>query len=162
MLSKIIYATALLISLPLVAQATSFSRTEYVTVRQPRQECWNEQVAISGNNNGTGALIGGIAGGIIGNQVGRGNGRVAATAIGAVTGTIVGERLSQGSNRVGFQTIQRCRTVYEKVRVLVSVPVQNVVFIGDRRVYDDRGHRHRQHRHHSHHRHHRHSNHQDD
>lgn len=164
MLSKIIYAAALLISLPLMAQADGFGRTEYVTVSQPRQQCWNERVAVSRNNNGSGALIGGIAGGIIGNQVGRGDGRVVATAIGAVTGSIVGERLSQGGNRVGFQTVQRCRIVYEQVRVPVSVPNRNIIYVDDRSYYGDRGYRYRNNHHnhhHRHHRHHRHCGHQD-
>ncbi len=148
MLAKLIHAAAvatvtLIIAIP--AQANNYSRTEFTTISQPRQVCWNEQVAVSGNNNG-GALIGGIAGGIIGNQVGRGNGRVVATAIGAATGSIVGDRLSYG-NRVNFQTVQRCKIVYDQVRVPVSVPVvPNVVYVRERPYYEyDRPHRHHRH-----------------
>jgi uncharacterized protein YcfJ len=115
MFKQILGVAALLITLPLAAQAGDYTRTEYVTVSQPRQQCWNEQVAVSGHNN-DGAIVGGIAGGIIGNQVGRGNGRVAATAVGAVTGAIVGERLS-GNGGVQYRTVQRCNTVYEQVQV---------------------------------------------
>jgi uncharacterized protein YcfJ len=138
-------AASLLIAIP--AQANNFVRTEYTTISQPRQVCWNEQVAVSGNNNSA-ALIGGIAGGIIGNQVGGGNGRVVATAIGAATGSIVGDRLSYG-NRVNFQTVQRCKIVYDQVRVpiQVSVPVApNVVYVREQPYYQyNRPHRHHRH-----------------
>ena len=127
MLNRIFTAAAILIALPLAAQADGYSRTEYVTVSQPRQQCWNEQVAVGGHNDG--AIVGGIAGGIIGNQVGRGNGRVAATAVGAVTGAIVGERLSNGGG-VSYRTVQRCNTVYEQVQV-----PRTVTYVEPARVY---------------------------
>lgn len=127
-LKQLFCAAAILLALPLAAAANGYSRTEYVTVSQPRQQCWNEQVAVSGRNN-DGALVGGIAGGIIGNQVGRGNGRVAATAVGAVTGAIVGERLS-GYNGVSYRTVQRCNTVYEQVQV-----PRTVTYVEPRVVY---------------------------
>lgn len=44
--------------------------------------------------NAAAPVIGAIAGGVIGNQIGHGGGRVASTAVGAVLGAIVGERLS--------------------------------------------------------------------
>ena len=110
--------------LPLVASAT-----EYRIVEKPRQQCWNEQVPVAAPNYG-GAVLGGIAGGILGNQVGGGNGQVVATAVGAVTGALVGDRLSGGTQQ-SYRTVQQCRTVMEQVRVpvryepaRVAVPVQ--------------------------------------
>ena len=47
----------------------------------------------------TGLAVGAIAGGILGNQVGRGGGRVAATAIGAVVGGIVGNEIGRSLDR---------------------------------------------------------------
>lgn len=47
----------------------------------------------------TGLAVGAIAGGILGNQVGRGGGRVAATAIGAVIGGIVGNEIGRSLDR---------------------------------------------------------------
>jgi outer membrane lipoprotein SlyB len=44
---------------------------------------------------GAGTVIGGIAGGILGNQVGSGNGRTAATVAGAVGGAVVGNQIEQ-------------------------------------------------------------------
>lgn len=43
----------------------------------------------------SGLAVGAIAGGILGNQVGKGSGRVAATAIGAVIGGIVGSDIGR-------------------------------------------------------------------
>ena len=42
-----------------------------------------------------GTIIGAVAGGVIGNQVGSGSGRVVATAIGAVVGGIVGNEIGR-------------------------------------------------------------------
>jgi outer membrane lipoprotein SlyB len=147
---------ALSLALPLVAHADGYRNTEYTTVSQPRQQCWNEQVAVGYRDN-SGAIVGGIAGGIIGNQVGRGNGRVVATAVGALTGTIVGENLSN-HGQGGYQTVQRCRTVYEQVQVPVarsvtySQPYVQPTYVAPAPVvvYEE-GYRHHRHHHHHHH-----------
>lgn len=109
MTNKLI-AGVFIIALPLAAFAT-----EYRTVERPRQECWNEQVPAQTAGQGYGgAIVGGLAGGILGNQVGKGNGRTIATAVGAMTGAVVGDRMS--SNGTSYQTVQRCRTVYDQVQ----------------------------------------------
>lgn len=108
-----------IVAMPLIAGAT-----EYQMVDRPRQECWNEQVPVqsSGNQGYGGAIIGGIAGGIIGNQVGSGSGKTVATAAGAATGAVIGDRMTAKSASKGtsYQTVQRCRTVMERVRVPVE------------------------------------------
>jgi hypothetical protein len=119
--------------LALALPAAAFA-TEYQTVEHPRQECWNEQVQVQqrGGDAG-GAIIGGIAGGLLGNQVGHGNGRTAATAVGAITGAMVGERMS---SQPGYytQNVQRCRTVIDRVQVLVDEePAQ--VWVEEQPVY---------------------------
>ncbi|MBC7514782.1 MAG: glycine zipper 2TM domain-containing protein, partial [Herminiimonas sp.] len=98
---KLFIGSIALVALPTLAQAG-----DYRTVAQPRQECWDEQVVGQGGNPGA-ALIGGIAGGLLGNTVGGGNGRTAATAVGVVTGAIVGDR---GWGGASVQNVQRCRT----------------------------------------------------
>jgi uncharacterized protein YcfJ len=60
---------------------------------QPVQQCNNVMVQ-NGNGNRGGALIGAIAGGLLGNTVGGGNGRNAATAVGAVTGALAGNAIN--------------------------------------------------------------------
>jgi len=54
-----------------------------------------------------------VAGGILGNQVGGGNGRTVATAAGAIAGAIVGDRMEDNNGRraVEEQPVQRCRTI---------------------------------------------------
>jgi uncharacterized protein YcfJ len=115
MSSKIIAAFAVL-AMPLVAFAT-----EYQTVERPRQECWNEQVAVqAAYPNVGGAIVGGLAGGLLGNQIGNGNGRTLATALGAVTGAVVGDRMT--SYGPAYQNVKRCRTVYDQVQIPVMQP----------------------------------------
>lgn len=62
------------------------------------------QVSMNGNNgNGSGhggtlgAIIGAVAGGVLGNQVGKGDGRKAATVVGAVAGGAVGHEVGERS-----------------------------------------------------------------
>jgi uncharacterized protein YcfJ len=115
----LLYALAAL-ALPLAAGAT-----EYRTVESPRQECWNEQVPVQTAGQGYGgAILGGIAGGLLGNQIGGGNGRTVATAVGAATGAMVGDRMSNAGP--GYQTVERCRTVVDHVRVPVMQAPQPV------------------------------------
>ncbi|MDK2123677.1 glycine zipper 2TM domain-containing protein [Parachitinimonas caeni] len=127
--ARILLATAALVAVG-QASASDFSdyarvrsaTPEYERVNQPRQECSIEQVQVeprrveSGRNVG-GAIIGGIAGALIGNQVGQGHGREAATAAGAVAGALIGDRVE---NRDGSTTVyeeprsrevRRCRQV---------------------------------------------------
>jgi len=116
--NKILAMLALLV-LPLASYAT-----EYRTVEQPRQECWNERVPVQSAENGYGgAIIGGIAGGVLGHQVGRGNGKTVATAVGAAAGALVGDRMASGY--AGERMVQRCRTVVDYQQVPVyREPVQ--------------------------------------
>ncbi len=46
-----------------------------------------------------GLAVGAVAGGILGNQVGKGSGRIAATAIGAVIGGIVGSEVGRSMDQ---------------------------------------------------------------
>ncbi len=95
------------------AQASDFTDTAqvisatpiYEQVNEPRQECWTETVSGSssrhqGDRSLAGPLLGGAAGAIVGNQVGRGSGNTAATAVGGAVGAVAGDRVSNpGSDR---------------------------------------------------------------
>lgn len=61
----------------------------------------------------TGAIIGGIAGALLGNQVGGGSGRYVMTAIGAATGALTGDRLNrmQPGSTNAMAPQQQCRLV---------------------------------------------------
>ena len=58
-----------------------------------------DQVQISQQTTGGGAILGAIIGGVIGNLFGRGGGRAAATAVGAVGGAVVGDSVEQNNAR---------------------------------------------------------------
>jgi uncharacterized protein YcfJ len=81
-----------------------------------QQECWEEQVptgAESGANNDHSrrtvvTMIGAVVGGLLGNQVGKGDGRRAATVAGAVAGGVVGNQVA-ADDRPQYITQRRCR-----------------------------------------------------
>lgn len=94
------------------AQAADFTDTAqvisatpiYESVNEPREECWTETVygqpRQAGERSVAGPLLGGVAGAIVGNQVGRGSGNTVATAVGGAAGAMAGDRISNpGSNR---------------------------------------------------------------
>ena len=134
MILKILSGIAF-IALPLIATAT-----EYQTIERPRQQCWREQVAVQRPGSGYGgAVIGGIAGGLLGNQIGGGNGRAVASAIGAATGAFAGDRVAgRYPPSTSYQTVQRCKTVIDYVRVPVvyePVPVYEAAPVYQYREY---------------------------
>ena len=75
----------------------------------PRQVCSTEQVAVQQPKSGGGAILGAIAGGAMGNAVGGGNGKAAATMLGLIGGAVVGNNL-EGSPASQSQEVQRCTT----------------------------------------------------
>jgi uncharacterized protein YcfJ len=91
---------------------------QYENITVPRQACTQQMVnevrQTSAPNYG-GAVIGGVAGALLGNQVGGGHGREAATALGAVVGAFAGNNLANGGPR--YEQVPRevttCQTVNE-------------------------------------------------
>jgi outer membrane lipoprotein SlyB len=83
---------------------------------------------------GAGAIIGGIAGAVIGHQIGGGFGRSAATVLGGVGGAVVGNTIENNNQQPG--------PVHESYRVTVQaedgtyryfgVPAQTDLRVGDR------------------------------
>ncbi len=59
-----------------------------------------QQVYVQGSGNGgtLGAIIGAVAGGVLGNTVGKGDGRKAATVVGAVAGGVVGNQVGKANS----------------------------------------------------------------
>ncbi len=93
---------------------------QYESVSVPREECSSQRVTESrrvGTRDYGGLALGGVAGAILGNQVGRGHGREAATAVGAVLGAFAGDRISNGDRWEQYEQVPRevttCRTVSE-------------------------------------------------
>ena len=93
----------------------------YESVRVPRQECTNQWVHESreprrnGGREYGGAILGGVAGAVLGHQVGGGHGRDAATAIGAVLGAFTGDRLANRGRwdepELAAREVTTCRDV---------------------------------------------------
>lgn len=86
------------------------------------------------NNQGTvGAVVGGVAGALLGSQVGGGSGRTAATVLGGVAGAVAGSQIARNQQgvttapgyRITMQTDQGVVRTYE-------VPATGDLRVGDR------------------------------
>ena len=93
---------------------------QYESVSVPRQECssrWVSETRRTGGRDYGGAVLGGVAGALLGNQFGNGHGREAATALGAVVGAFTGDNMANRDRREQDEQIPRevttCRTVNE-------------------------------------------------
>ena len=112
-----------------VIDARPIVRIERVPVEH--EECWDEDVVHrdrrGGVDKGVGLLAGAVIGGVLGNQVGHGRDRDAATVIGSVTGAVVGHELARGTGRYDtYRTVeQRCELVrdYREDEVVVGYDV---------------------------------------
>jgi uncharacterized protein YcfJ len=104
---------------------------QYEGVNVPREECsrhWSdERRRVGPPSNAGAAVIGGVAGALLGNQVGRGLGREAATAVGAVVGALAGDRIASRDRWDPYEDAPRevttCRTVNEVRTRLVGYQV---------------------------------------
>lgn len=124
--------------------ATSASADEYATVTavkpnyqnvqvpRYRTDCQVKKVPIYGNvqngQAGTGdVIVGAIIGGAIGNQVGGGSGKDAATVLGAIIGAdVANKRTTQQQEIVGYREEQTCNNVtyYETQEELKNYTIQ--------------------------------------
>jgi uncharacterized protein YcfJ len=76
-------------------------------VAVPRQVCTQNQVVTPGQKSGAGAAMGAIAGGAIGNSIGQGFGRDAATMLGLIGGALLGDKV-EGSPAPEVRHVQNC------------------------------------------------------
>ncbi len=92
----------------------------YETVSRtiPHQQCWHETVRYQEghSNSPTGAILGGLIGAAIGNEVGhrKRNKQVGAVA-GALLGASVGHDLGRREGHSRYGTEQRCETIHDTV-----------------------------------------------
>lgn len=99
------------------------------TVVNPRERCENvavrHQAPVQDPKRIAGTAIGGVAGGLIGSQIGGGNGKTLATIAGVVGGGYAGNRVQKNmqENNVTTTTERRCRTVNEKSQKVVGYNV---------------------------------------
>ena len=98
----------------------------YVTVKTPVRECWEEMeyYTVDHRPRGTagGTLLGAVIGSVIGHQIGSGRGNDAATIAGGLLGAAIGNdsaRRRNGDN-YGVETrgrpVERCKTSYQEHR----------------------------------------------
>lgn len=103
------------------------------TIKTPRQECHDEQVThtkpVKDHDRLVGTGLGAVVGGLLGNQVGGGNGKALATVAGAVAGGYGGnkiqEKVQQGNTYA--TTEQRCTTAYDSREVPAGYDVVYVL-----------------------------------
>lgn len=94
-----------------------------------REECHDEQVVHrrkpKDEHQIAGTVIGAVAGGAIGNQVGGGRGRDLATVAGAIGGGVAGKKIQEKQQRGDTYTTteRRCRTVDEPGEDIVAYDV---------------------------------------
>jgi uncharacterized protein YcfJ len=96
-----------------------------VRVNQPREECYDEQVAVrtGGYRSATPTIAGGIIGGVLGNQMGSGHGKDLMTIAGVVLGGSIGRDIGYRHDPYGryvTTTQTRCQLVndyHEEERV---------------------------------------------
>lgn len=99
-----------------------------------------DQVQISQQTTGGGAILGAIIGGVIGNQFGRGGGRAAATAAGAVGGAVVGNNVEENNARAASGYAWRFRVELDDGRWATVTQYENPGFHPGDRVLVRRDH----------------------
>ena len=131
------------------AQANTFfdnarvrsAEPQYENVAVPREECRNEWVnqpqrGYSNSPNYGGVVLGALAGGVVGNQVTRGQGgREAATALGALVGAFAGDRIA-GNNNYRYEQAQESQRQVTRCQVVNDVQAH---LTGYNVAYDYRG-----------------------
>ncbi len=95
---------------------------DYVTVRRPVRECWEEMEYYTVDHGARhargGALVGAIIGGVVGHQFGSGSGNDAATAAGTLIGAAIGSQAAR--DRYGVEQVarpvRRCESSFQEHR----------------------------------------------
>lgn len=106
-----------------------FERVRYTV---PVEHCWDEQRVRSGRSvDRTGStILGGAVGALLGNSIGSGDGRRAATVGGALLGAAIGSELGRdgGYREVRHEIVRRCE-VREEVRHEDRVAAYHVTWV---------------------------------
>ena len=98
----------------------------YVTVKTPVRECWEEMQYYTVDRRarvaGPGTLLGAIIGGVIGHQIGSGRGNDAATVAGTLIGAAIGNDSARRRHGDAYgierhsRPVERCETRYTEHR----------------------------------------------
>jgi uncharacterized protein YcfJ len=88
---------------------------EQVRYSVPVEDCWVESRERGRADKTGAAIVGGAMGALIGNHIGRGEGRRAATLGGAFVGAVLGSEAARRDSRgPRYEEVQRCQTRYEE------------------------------------------------
>jgi uncharacterized protein YcfJ len=93
------------------------------TIKTPREDCRDEAVTrqkpVKDDNRLVGTGIGVVVGGLLGNQVGGGDGKKLATVAGAAAGGVAGNQIQKKIQNESTETVveQRCTTAYDTQKV---------------------------------------------
>ena len=103
--------------------------TQDVLREVPEKSCYMTEVPVYGNTKGiaTDVIAGALIGGILGNQVGGGKGKDAATIFGAILGAKVGEENGGQKVIVGYKQVEQCSITYVRVTENVVVGYETSV-----------------------------------
>jgi uncharacterized protein YcfJ len=99
------------------------------TVKTPHQVCKDELVThkapVRDSDRIAGTAIGAVVGGLIGHQIGGGNGRTVTTVGGAAAGGYAGNQIQKNMQDSNTQTTRetRCRTEYDSRKEVVGYNV---------------------------------------
>ena len=86
-------------------------------VSRPQRECWEETTHYENRgHDATAAIIGAVAGGVVGNRFGEGKGKDAMTVAGALLGASIGHDAGRRGGAAYPVTEQRCRVSHERYR----------------------------------------------
>ncbi|HET7267244.1 MAG TPA: glycine zipper 2TM domain-containing protein [Oleiagrimonas sp.] len=100
------------------------------TVNHPQKKCHMEAVTVhkpvKDEHQILGTAIGAVAGGLIGNQIGGGDGKKLATVAGAVAGGYAGNKIQENHQENATKTVNRqvCNTVDNKSTKIVGYTVK--------------------------------------
>ena len=122
-------APAVVAQAPKAAACASCGTVEAVTPVQRQGEV--NGVAVGGTTIGLGTVAGGVVGGLLGNQVGGGNGKTAMTVLGAAGGAFAGNQIEKNMKKVTVYEV-RVRMDDGSVRTMEvssSVPVGSKVVV---------------------------------
>ena len=123
--------------------------TEHIKITKPyttqvkvREDCYQDTVEVDvpcgrqqdTNSIGIDTIIGATLGIVVGNQIGKGNGRDAAKVIGGLLGATVANNSREGSsNCKSYETINICNPIYEYRTVNKVIGWKNCVYIDEER-----------------------------
>ena len=99
----------------------------------PVESCWVESRERGQADRTSAAIVGGAVGALVGNNIGRGDGRRAATLGGAFVGAVLGSEAARRDVRgPRYEEVQRCHTRHEE-RVDERIAGYRVTYVYDGR-----------------------------